>query len=93
MEELLRQQIRIIHVTDGFRGEMLAAMTQALYDGKRGWDDPDCEWWNGDFETEILRRVREKIDEGAEDDEVDIANYMMMLKYLRARRSLRKEGE
>lgn len=93
MKQSEKDTRKIAKVSDKFFAEMLQAMFDAYDIGMRGWDDPSCEWWNGDFEAEILRRVAEKIQAGAKGNEVDIANYMMMLKYLREHTSRPQAGK
>lgn len=73
----------ILSEVSGFSSEMALAMLKGCVDGKTGWQDPDSPFWRGDFEQEILRRIREKLDRRAVNEEFDVANYAFMLYTLR----------
>jgi hypothetical protein len=88
-----RKEQKIVAAVHAFYIEMRDAMLEAYADGKEGWDDRNCKYWNGDFDAEIVRRVKGKVRFGIMgEDDISIANYMMMLRYLRTLRASRKEG-
>ena len=79
-------KLKIFNAANGFMLEMNRAMIAAYEDGKRGWDDPQSPFWRGNFESEICRRLASMHGEEYERNEVDAANYLMMLWYLRKQR-------
>jgi hypothetical protein len=78
-----RDERKIRSGIQGFHAQMLDAMLAGMDDGKTGWDNPQSLCWKDDFEKEICSRIRRMLKSKFEGNEVDAANYLFMLQYLR----------
>lgn len=74
------EELDIIEAIEGFALEMREAMLNAYEYGKVGWNDKKSDLWeDGRPIPDICARLKTMADEKFQDNEVDAANYLMML--------------
>ena len=92
MSERVCEEERLIKkAVAEFASEMEAEMIRHLNAGWGGWNDRQAPCWRGNPEAEIALRLRERAVNGFNYNEVDAANYLMMLRLFRSTRQQKEK--